>query len=108
MYTTQKLVDRMRPNMCATRKMSVELTHICIVLLLLTILYFGWMDVALYYKLQSEPSHLLLSQNYLEAKLKQKINHSVTAPPSESTTEINLSFDAFNPISLKLLMLGIN
>ena len=121
---------------------SVEVNHIFLVLLLLTILYFAWMDVALYYKLQSEPGHLLLTQNYLSAKLNQKINHSATQPPPDSSSDLgtvfsfantemyfslrqlwivkisymtrvwwflslflDLAFDAFNPISLKLLML---
>ena len=67
---------------------SVEVNHIFLVLLLLTILYFAWMDVALYYKLQSEPGHLLLTQNYLSAKLNQKINHSATQPPPDSSSDL--------------------
>ena len=50
------------------------------------------MDVALYYKLQSEPGHLLLTQNYLSAKLNQKINHSATQPPPDSSSDLGNIF----------------
>ena len=43
-----------------------EITHISVVLLLVILMYFAWMDVALYYKLQSQRSNLLLTQNYAE------------------------------------------
>lgn len=69
-----------------------ELTHICVVLLLVTLLYFAWMDVALYYKLQSQPENLLLTQNIQELK-------------NNASQIITQAFDPFNPISLKLLML---
>jgi len=78
-----------------------EVTHIFIVLLLVVLMYYAWMDVALYYKLQSQTDNLLLTQNYIEdrsnANIKQRQN-------TTSTTPIQ-SFDAFNPISLKLLVL---
>ena len=43
-----------------------EVTHIFIVLLLVVLMYYAWMDVALYYKLQSQTDNLLLTQNYIE------------------------------------------
>ena len=93
--------------------MPVELNHICLVLLGVELLYFAWMDVALYYKLQSETSYLLLTQNYVKAKndlLKLKIQNRTATDVVEKLTPtpspIDLtSFDAFNPISIKSLML---
>ncbi len=76
-----------------------ELTHICILLLLVVLMYFAWMDVALYYKLQSQPENLLLTQNLQENATKSK---AIDSSASSSTIQ---SFDPFNPISLKLLML---
>ena len=95
---------------------AVELNHICLVLLGVILLYFAWMDVALYYKLQSKTSYLLLTQNYVKAKndlLKLKnVNQSIvvveklTTQKTPSSSPIDLtSFDAFNPISIKSLML---
>jgi len=95
---------------------AVELNHICLVLLGVILLYFAWMDVALYYKLQSKTSYLLLTQNYVKAKndlLKLKTtNQSIvvveklTTQKTPSSSPIDLtSFDAFNPISIKSLML---
>ena len=45
-----------------------EVTHIFIVFLLVILMYYAWMDVALYYKLQSQPDNLLLTQNYIEER----------------------------------------
>ena len=92
--------------------MPVELNHICLVLLGVVLLYFAWMDVALYYKLQSQTSYLLLTQNYVKAKndlLKLKIQNRTTdvvekLTPTPSPIDLT-SFDAFNPISIKSLML---
>ena len=78
-----------------------EVTHIFIVLLLVVLMYYAWMDVALYYKLQSHPENLLLTQNYQEFKIPSKTNQSTT-PKITPKME---AFDPFNPLSLKLLML---
>ena len=99
---------------------AVELNHICLVLLGVILLYFAWMDVALYYKLQSQTSYLLLTQNYVKAKndlleLKNNNNNNQTGTGTtnvvvekltQTPSPIDLtSFDAFNPISIKSLML---
>ena len=76
-----------------------DVTPIFLVLLLGIGIYFAWMDVALYYKLQSQPQNLLLTQNYDLAKL--KLSNKTTTPSPKPF----MPFDAFNPISLKLLML---
>ena len=76
-----------------------DVTPIFLVLLLGIVIYFAWMDVALYYKLQSQPKNLLLSQNYELARWKLS-NKTTTPSPNKFT-----AFDPFNPISLKLLML---
>ena len=49
-----------------------EVTHIFIVLLLVVLMYYAWMDVALYYKLQSHSDNLLLTQNYIEDRSNAK------------------------------------
>ena len=49
-----------------------EVTHIFIVLLLVVLMYYAWMDVALYYKLQSQTDNLLLTQNYIEDRSNAK------------------------------------
>lgn len=82
-----------------THNMS-DVTHICILLSLVVLMYCAWMDVALYYKLQSHPENLLLTQNYVAEK--ENGASATTTTSSESYTQ---SFDPFNPISLKLLML---
>lgn len=91
--------------------MGLEVTRICIVLLLVTVLYFVWMDVALYYKLQSDPNNLLVTQNYMEAQIKlakkaNNVNHTTSSSATSTTTvSFNKAFDPFNPISVKLLVL---
>jgi hypothetical protein len=85
-----------------------EVTRIFTVLVLVLIMYFAWMDVALYYKLQSQPENLLLTQNYQEAKDKLVVNNATTTPPdavSKKSVHGDHIFDPFNPISIKLLML---
>ena len=79
-----------------------EITPIFLVLLLAIVIYFAWMDVALYYKLQSHPENLLLTQNYQEFKIPSKTNS--TTPKIGITPKME-AFDPFNPLSLKLLML---
>ena len=79
-------------------KMS-EITPIFLVLLLAIIIYFAWMDVALYYSLQSHPENLLLTENY-----KALQNPNETSTPKGAPPKIE-AFDPFNPLSLKLLML---
>lgn len=62
----------------------------------LLLVYFIWMDLALYYKLQSGYDDLLSVQEY------QKSTTSTSTP----TINTNVSFyDPFSPISVKLLML---
>lgn len=79
-----------------------DVTHICILLSLVVLMYCAWMDVALYYKLQSHPENLLLTQNYAAEK---EAKNGATTTVSSDAVSYTQSFDPFNPISLKLLML---
>ncbi len=71
-------------------------SHFFFVLLCLIVIYFVWMDIALYYKLQSGWDDLLVVQMY------DGLNDtsSSSAPPPQGVA----FFDPFNPISVKLLM----
>lgn len=89
---------------------AVEVLHIFLVVFFVILMYFAWMDVALYYNLQSQHRNLLLTQNYELAKSSSMINRtastSTTSKPKEDMIiTTTTSFDPFNPISIKLLVL---
>lgn len=64
------------------------------VLGLICLIYFLWMDVGLYYNLNSARENLLVTQNY------QKLNKSTTQKPFLPKETF---FDPYNPLSVKLL-----
>ena len=61
---------------------------------LIFLTYFVWMDVGLYYNLNSATGNLLVKQNY------QKLNQS---DETTKNSNPNYFFDPYNPISVKLL-----
>lgn len=69
-------------------------TQIFAVLGLICLLYFVWMDVGLYYNLNSAPENLLVTQNY------RKLEES---SPNKSQSTDDYYFDPYNPLSVKLL-----
>ncbi len=73
--------------------------HFFIVLASLILIYFLWMDLALYYKLQSGWEDLLIVQTY--ENLNATSGGVGAVPPSPTKMAF---FDPFNPISVKLLM----
>ncbi len=71
--------------------------HFFFVLLSLVLIYFLWMDLALYYKLQSGWDDLLVVQVYRDL--------NATAPPESASSSPGVAyFDPFVPLSVKLLM----
>ena len=72
-------------------------TQFFAVLGLICLIYFVWMDVGLYYNLNSARGSLLVTQNY------EKLNGSTHGKTSQPLT--SNYFDPYNPISVKLLAL---
>ncbi len=99
--------------------------HFFIVLASLILVYFLWMDLALYYKLQSGWGDLLVVQTYENLNVssgppsdsssiggaaaapsthRQISSSSLSSSSSSSAPTTMAFFDPFNPISVKLLM----
>ena len=106
-----------RATMSSPVVSAVEVKHIAAVLLLVLLLFFVWMDVALYYKLQSQTDNLLVAQAYKSDILTKAKSHNSTSTTSKNhdlksqshgEEQQVLAFDPFNPISVKLLLLDHN
>ena len=69
-------------------------TQCFVVLGVICLIYFVWMDVGLYYNLYSAPENLLVTQNY------RKLEES---SPNNSTPKDDYYFNPYNPLSVKLL-----
>lgn len=69
-------------------------TQIFVVLGIICLLYFVWMDVGLYYNLNSSPENLLVTQNY------RKLEDSSS---NKSQPKDDYYFNPYNPLSVKLL-----
>ena len=67
--------------------------HTFVILVVVTLVYFLWMDLAMYYKLQTGRDALLTCQNY-----KNDTGSTEPGLPGQAY------FDPFDPISVKLLM----
>ncbi len=76
--------------------------------LLVVLLFYVWMDVALYYKLQSNSDSLLVVQEYKEHP--PGLNHTTTQKPNDNNhkSQLPLVFDPFNPISVKVMLVDHN
>lgn len=72
----------------------VSENHIFVILVALTLVYFLWMDLAMYYKLQTGHDNLLTVQVY-----------SNVTPSSNQGNGMMAFYDPFDPIGVKLLML---
>ena len=82
------LLLQQRTTMSFGSSLSRVDTRIFILIFVIIVIYLIWCDVALYYKLQSEPSLLLVTQNYA------KVNQGpILAQPNQSAF-----CNPFNPI----------
>ena len=97
---------KIQTNTQATKAIMMADNHIFLIILALLLVYMLWMDLALYFKVQSGYNEFLVVQNFNAMK---SLNLNSTTRQLTTRKPIISSpipyFDPFDPISVKLLML---